>query len=298
MFKPRHCCFLMLLHSHIVCGLHFIILMTCSNPKWVYTSRNVFLWMNEYSSCPLFIAHPFLTCHWKWGLDFYRRVTAAWAFSFQFRLKYFMFPRCLESKSHSVYWTDHQCSPLWQVMTQTASFLLFVSVAGRYRWCCQEAPYTIRHSVIQSLHVFFPQHAILCSPVLQFSAPSFLFDLCSEGTSHRLYIEAGVPNRCWCLITTSCLISRAQLPVPKHLLQTEEVFHLASDFLHTETHKHTQFLSEFCSEFWPSAHAACTNIHLFYICEDSITLEMVVWLGWSKYSLIETSLLVVSFFFF
>lgn len=114
----------------------------------------------------IFIAHPFLTCHWKWGLDFYWRVTGTWAFSFQFRLKYFMFPRCLESKSHFVYWTDHQCSPLWQVMTQTASFLLFVSMAGRYRWCCQEAPYTIRHSVMQSLHVFFPQRAILCSHVL------------------------------------------------------------------------------------------------------------------------------------
>lgn len=117
---------------------------------------------------------------------------------FQFRLKYFMFPRCLESKSHSVYWTDHQCSPLWHVMTQTASFLLFVSMAGRYRWCCQEAPYTIRHSVMQSLHVFFPQRAILCSPVLQFSAPCFLFHLCSEGKSHWFWVFHALPvYRSW-----------------------------------------------------------------------------------------------------
>lgn len=193
----------MLLRSHIVCGLHFIILMTCSNPKWVYTSWNVFLWMNEYSSYPPFFFFFLLLTHFwlvtengGWiFIDVLQRLELS---PFQFRLKYFMFPLCLESKSHSVYWTDHQCSPLWHVMTQTASFLLFVSMAGRYRWCCQEAPYTIRHSVMQSLHVFFPQHAILCSPVLQFSAPCFLFHLRSEGKSHWFWVSHALPvYRSW-----------------------------------------------------------------------------------------------------
>lgn len=50
-----------------------------------------------------------------------------------------------ESKSHSIYWTDHQGCPLWHVMTHMASFLLFVSVAEGNWWCCQDVLYTIKH---------------------------------------------------------------------------------------------------------------------------------------------------------
>lgn len=49
----------MLRHNRIVCALPFIILMTCLIPKWVYPSRNVFLWMNEYSAYLLFF-FPFI----------------------------------------------------------------------------------------------------------------------------------------------------------------------------------------------------------------------------------------------
>lgn len=56
-----------------------------------------------------------------------------------------------ESKSHSIYWTDHQGCPLWHVMTHTASFLLFVSVAEGNWWCCQDMLYTIKHRAERQL---------------------------------------------------------------------------------------------------------------------------------------------------
>lgn len=93
---------------------------------------------------------------------------------------------------------------------------LFVSMAGRYRWCCQEAAYTIRHSVMQSLH-FSSSAALSCNFLPRVSCLTFTMKeshIDSGSFMHWRYIEAGVPNRCWCLIASSCLISGAQLPVP------------------------------------------------------------------------------------
>lgn len=69
-----------------------------------------------------------------------------------------------ESKSHSIYWTDHQGCPLWHVMTHTASFLLFVSVAEGNWWCCQDVLYTIKHRAERRLSCFSTTWATTVSP--------------------------------------------------------------------------------------------------------------------------------------
>lgn len=68
-----------------------------------------------------------------------------------------------ESKSHSIYWTDHQGCPLWHVMTHTASFLLFVSVAEGNWWCCQDMLYTIKRGAERRLSCFSPTWATTVS---------------------------------------------------------------------------------------------------------------------------------------
>lgn len=218
MFKPCPCCFVMLLHSHIVCGPHFIILMTCSNPKWVYTIRIVFLWMNEYSSCPLFLL---LTHFWI--------VTENGGWIFIDALQR------LELSPFSSGWSILCSLAVWS--PKAIPFTGLITSAARcdkswlklHHFCClcpwqgdtddavrrRRTPLGIvwcRVSMFSSpaRHPLQPCPAIFCTkfPVWPAVKESHI-----DSVTRRLYIEAGVPNRCWRLIVTSCLISRAQLPV-------------------------------------------------------------------------------------
>ncbi len=65
--------------------------------------------------------------------------------------------------------------PLWHVMTHTASFLLFVSVAEGNWWCCQDVLYTIKHRAERRLSASpYMSHHCLAQ---QFYTPCSFFDL-------------------------------------------------------------------------------------------------------------------------
>lgn len=132
--------------ANIVSDTHFISLPICSRQTWDWNVFLffVFLQMNWYSFLPR-VSQTIFDLSPKLHLSFIGALHRELSLPLVQAEVFLCSLTVWESKSHSIYWTDHQGCPLWHVMTHTASFLLFVSMAEGNWWCCQDVLYTIKH---------------------------------------------------------------------------------------------------------------------------------------------------------
>lgn len=113
--------------------------------------------MNECSSYPFFYCSPIFDLSLKMGVGFLSTHYSDLSFLLLVEAEVFYVPLLsgVQKPYRLLDW-----SPVQPTVTCHDSnriiLCLFVSMAGRYRWCCQEAAYTIRHSVMQSLHFSSP----------------------------------------------------------------------------------------------------------------------------------------------